>query len=91
MNLVSNPNASKAEIDHGLLKCYFHASKLEINERDVVERLRKVQKEVSHCSEVDFTPQRRSQARAQLESIFNDISQLAQKNQPDFDPGPDLI
>ncbi len=85
-----NSQATKVEIDHYLLKLHHHAEKAKLS-GDLIPRLLKVKDEARNYSIGEWTLERRHNISRTLESIRNDIGRYLENNQPDFDPGPNLI
>jgi hypothetical protein len=87
MAMLYKPEGQKDAIVSKLGQCHHHAKKLEINERDVIGRLKTLQDQVAGYSEESWL-QKREICLREFENIYDHIRQLVQDNQPDFEPWP---
>ena len=90
LNRINDPEATKIEIDHYLLKCHHHALKVAFDE-SLVARLKNLKTEARNYSQSDWTDTKRREYTQALISIMNDAGRMAEQKQSDFDPGPSLI
>lgn len=90
IRLIDSSNATKREIDHYLLKCHHHAKKAMFDD-SIVNRLEYLKSEARNFSQENWTSTKRREFVQSLISITNDIGTIAERKQPDFDPGPSLI
>jgi len=75
-------------IVHGLRQSLHHLRSLGLVDTPVEARLARLKAEAQNSLEKDWTPPRRSEYTNELASLIRAIGDLAEANQPDFQPGP---
>ena len=80
---------SKYDIDNGLKRSYFHATRLQLTDDGILERLERLMNEAKGISQDEWTDPKRNEYFDKVLRILGDAGPIIQKKQPNFKPDPD--